>query len=167
MTTPRGATPAQQPGSACNCVCRRACGHHLHAGRNAQAADTRAHTELRSSWLHVLRLLVRRYKVPTPDLLPGRFVVSFLDAAPNRRGVLSSKASGEPSLMASTSVLLALQRAAAEAAAEVEALCCGAPGAATPWRVLAAPATPPRLRAVVGVFSIADALQAALVGGDS
>lgn len=119
-----------------------------------------------------------KYKIPTPDLIPQSFTVQFLADAPNPRGILSSKASGEPALMTSTSALLALQQAAAAAVQEVQ----GLPGPATAvtgagsggvgegtagpsnygWCVLAAPATPEKLKGVVGSFSIADALEAAL-----
>jgi hypothetical protein len=109
------------------------------------------------------------YKIPTPDLIPQRFAVSFLADAPNPVGIAGSKASGEPALMTSTSALMALQQAAAAAAAEVEAMqlgggCDGGSGGGGEggFRVLAAPATPERLKSVVGPFSIANALEAAM-----
>jgi hypothetical protein len=141
------------------------------------------------------------YKVPTHDLIPQEFIVNFLADAPNSRGILSSKASGEPALMTSTSALMALQQAAQAAAEEVQGLAvpgsssssrdgsgAGSAGmkrdqdsheadtgrvpvaeggsssssSSSSWRVLAAPATPQRLKAVVSSFSIADALEAAL-----
>eukprot|EP00879_Flechtneria_rotunda_P018563 GHRR01019478.1.p1 GENE.GHRR01019478.1~~GHRR01019478.1.p1 ORF type:complete len:318 (+),score=110.67 GHRR01019478.1:1229-2182(+) len=112
------------------------------------------------------------YKIPTPDLIPQQFSVSFLANAPNRTGIMSSKASGEPALMNATSVLMALQQAAAAAVEEVQGLAdgsfCGAvvnKGASDEhWRVLPAPATPQRLKGIIGQFSIADALEAALKG---
>jgi hypothetical protein len=113
------------------------------------------------------------YKIPTPDLIPQRFTVSFLSEAPNPVGIAGSKASGEPALMTATSALLALQQAAAAAAAEVEGWAGG--GSGVVWgvygqrmvgdggfKVLTAPATPQRLKGVVGPFSIADALEAAV-----
>lgn len=108
------------------------------------------------------------YKIPTPDLIPQHFSVSFLADQPNPVGIAGSKASGEPALMTSTSVLLALQQAAAAAAAEVEGLGVAAEagkGQAVGWRVLAAPATPQRLKEVIGPISIADALEAAAAVG--
>lgn len=105
------------------------------------------------------------YKIPTPDLIPQQFTVSFLSDAPNPAGIAGSKASGEPALMTATSALLALQQAAAAAAAEVESLtaaCGGNRHGRGGWKVLAAPATPQRVKSVIGTFSIADALQAAL-----
>lgn len=131
------------------------------------------------------------YKIPTPDLIPQRFTVSFLHNAPNPKGILSSKASGEPALMTSTSALLALQQAVAAAASElqqlvgakasavgsgvgavggVDAVVSDTGGAGTGtngavsrgWSVLAAPATPQRLKSVVGSFSIADLLEATM-----
>lgn len=64
------------------------------------------------------------FRSPSVD----RFFASSLCASvpqdsPNPRGVMSSKASGEPSLMMSTSVLTALQNAVAAGRREV-----GAPG---------------------------------------
>lgn len=134
------------------------------------------------------------YKIPTPDLIPQKFTVSFLSEAPNPVGIAGSKASGEPALMTSTSALLALQQAAAAAAVEVEGLktpgrkvstaaaaVAGAPAAGAvlvtggvgegasevgQWRVLAAPATPQRLKDVIGPVSIADALERALAAAE-
>ncbi|WIA33322.1 hypothetical protein OEZ86_006460 [Tetradesmus obliquus] len=137
-----------------------------------------------------------KYKIPHYDLIPKNFTVSFLKDAPNPRGILSSKASGEPALMASTSALMALQAAAGAAAREVAGLAgaaagvtaqagmqqqqhqqqqqqqqssgtestgaYGGAGAGGGWCVLSAPATPVKLKAAVGSFSIADALEAAL-----
>lgn len=106
------------------------------------------------------------YKIPTPDLIPQRFAVSFLANAPNPVGIAGSKASGEPALMTSTSALMALQQAAAAAAAEVQGMQlgggCSGGGGDGDFRVLAAPATPERLKTVVGPFSIANALEAAM-----
>jgi hypothetical protein len=128
-----------------------------------------------------------KYKIPNYDLIPQQFDVRFLSEAPNPRGILSSKASGEPALMASTSALMALQAAAGAAASEVAGLsqvaqqqqqqqegigsrasgvadfCTGGgSGRAAGWCVLSAPATPQKLKAAVGSFSVADALEAAL-----
>ena len=112
------------------------------------------------------------YKIPTPDLIPQHFTVSFLSDAPNPAGIAGSKASGEPALMTATSALLALQQAVRAAAEEIEQLKPGAGGVGVcggggvrgegGWRVLSAPATPQRVKGVMGAFSIADALQAAL-----
>eukprot|EP00882_Tetradesmus_deserticola_P017059 GHRQ01018253.1.p1 GENE.GHRQ01018253.1~~GHRQ01018253.1.p1 ORF type:complete len:236 (+),score=94.02 GHRQ01018253.1:535-1242(+) len=63
-----------------------------------------------------------QYKIPHYDLIPHNFNVSFLKDAPNPRGILSSKASGEPALLASASALMALQAAAGAAACEVAGL---------------------------------------------
>lgn len=51
------------------------------------------------------------YKIPTAADIPRRFNVTFLKDSPNIRSVMSSKASGEPSMMLSMSVLYALRRA--------------------------------------------------------
>jgi hypothetical protein len=124
-----------------------------------------------------------KYKIPHYDLIPQNFSVNFLSDAPNPKGILSSKASGEPALMASTSALMALQAAAGAAAMEVAGLAKPRPlvglqvqqqnkdervddgaaaGAGGGWCVLSAPATPFKVKAAVGSFSIADALEAAL-----
>jgi hypothetical protein len=128
-----------------------------------------------------------KYKIPHYDLIPQQFDVKFLSDAPNPRGILSSKASGEPALMASTSALMALQAAAGAAASEVAGLArvpqqqqqqqeaslaaaadscdvgaAGGSGRVVGWCVLSAPATPQKLKAAVGSFSVADALEAAL-----
>ena len=51
------------------------------------------------------------YKIPTAADIPRHFNVTFLKDSPNIRSVMSSKASGEPSMMLSMSVLYALRRA--------------------------------------------------------
>lgn len=51
------------------------------------------------------------YKIPTAADIPRRFNVTFLKDSPNIRSVMSSKASGEPAMMLSMSVLYALRRA--------------------------------------------------------
>ena len=51
------------------------------------------------------------YKIPTAADIPRNFNVTFLKDSPNIRSVMSSKASGEPSMMLSMSVLYALRRA--------------------------------------------------------
>lgn len=118
------------------------------------------------------------YKVPGFDLIPQRFTVSFLSDAPNPVGIAGSRASGEPALMTATSAMLALQQAAAAAVQEIEGgfgvlgggeSSCGERKEEQRkegvWKVLTAPATPQRLKGVVGAFSIADALEAAAVAG--
>ena len=51
------------------------------------------------------------YKIPTAADVPRSFNVTFLKDTPNLRSVMSSKASGEPAMMLSMSVLYALRRA--------------------------------------------------------
>eukprot|EP00775_Hariotina_reticulata_P011870 gene11870-12014_t len=107
-----------------------------------------------------------RYKIPTIDLIPQEFVVSFLEDAPNPHGIMSSKASGEPALMTSVSALMALQQAAAAAISDLSHGCAGQsdgiqqgdiPGGR--WKMLAAPATPLNIKRHLGAFRIADILQ--------
>ena len=51
------------------------------------------------------------YKIPTAADIPRCFNVTFLKDSPNIRSIMSSKASGEPAMMLSMSVLYALRRA--------------------------------------------------------
>ena len=51
------------------------------------------------------------YKIPTAADIPRSFNVTFLKDSPKIHSVMSSKASGEPSMMLSMSVLYALRRA--------------------------------------------------------
>lgn len=51
------------------------------------------------------------YKIPTAADIPRNFNVTFLKNSPKIHSVMSSKASGEPSMMLSMSVLYALRRA--------------------------------------------------------
>jgi hypothetical protein len=83
-----------------------------------------------------------QYKIPTPDMLPAQFNVTLLPDSPNTRGVLGSKASGEPGVMLSAVVASALQAAAA-AAMDDPAMSAGSGGASS--TVLATPATPSRV----------------------
>ncbi len=68
------------------------------------------------------------YKIPTAADIPRNFNVTFLKDSPNIRSVMSSKASGEPSMMLSMSVLYALRRAvlAAKNSISEAATSCGA-----------------------------------------
>ena len=68
------------------------------------------------------------YKIPTAADIPRNFNVTFLKDSPNIRSVMSSKASGEPSMMLSMSVLYALRRAvlAAKNSISGAATSCGA-----------------------------------------
>ena len=69
------------------------------------------------------------YKIPTAADIPRNFNVTFLKDSPNIRSVMSSKASGEPSMMLSMSVLYALRRAvlaAKNSISEAAGTSCGA-----------------------------------------
>ncbi len=91
---------------------------------------------------------------------------------------MSSKASGEPSLLNSTSVLLALQQATRTAMHDLAAAYGTGAGAAsndpTPgakrgggaFVPLCAPATPTRIKRALGSFTVASVLRAAL-GADA
>ena len=65
------------------------------------------------------------YKIPTAADIPRQFNVTFLKDSPNIRSVMSSKASGEPSMMLSMSVLYALRRAVLAAKNGLSALALG------------------------------------------
>jgi xanthine dehydrogenase molybdopterin-binding subunit B len=89
-------------------------------------------------------------------------LLDVLQDSPNKSGIMSSKASGEPCIMVSVSVIQALQAAAAAAAKEIET---GGPTIAEPQGVftaLSAPATPSKVRAAIGAFWAADIVAAAL-----
>lgn len=73
------------------------------------------------------------YKPPSSLDIPIVFDVSFLADSPNSAGIFSSKAVGEPALLASASVLCALRHAITEVRAEM--------GVTAPFD-LSAPATP-------------------------
>lgn len=112
-----------------------------------------------------------KYKIPTMDLIPQQFTVEFGDW-PNPRGILSSKASGEPAVMTSTSALMALQQAVRAAVQELQGLHSAAAitdrsdgnlvGDTGGFKVLTAPATPYKVKSTVGAFSLADVLEAAV-----
>ena len=112
-------------------------------------------------------------------------VPCLLQDSPNIRSILSSKATGEPSLMLSSSVLYALRRAVVEARNSLPApaqplsptLAAGAQAppashrgssvgsstrgvaAGAEFLILEAPATTAHLKEAIGGFSIADILQ--------
>lgn len=81
------------------------------------------------------------YKPPMAVDAPQRFTVSLLQDTNFEKGVLSSKASGEPPLVLATSVCMALRMAIASARADA---------GLTGWFDLASPMTPARIRAAVG-----------------
>ena len=72
----------------------------------------------------------------------------MLQDSPNPKGVLGSKASGEPCLLLSTSVLHALRHATQAAQAALMPPVAPEHRAAALGTVLEAPATPPRIRKV-------------------
>ena len=103
------------------------------------------------------------YKIPTADVAPRDFRVHLLAGAPHARGVLSSKAVGEPPLLLAVTALHAVQ-AAIDAARETlggDAEPAEANGAATgpcraPRATLAPPATPAAVRAAIGRLPLAE-----------
>ncbi|GBG80495.1 hypothetical protein CBR_g30957 [Chara braunii] len=92
------------------------------------------------------------YKIPTVNDIPIDFRVTLLKEAPNPRGILSSKAVGEPPLFLSASVFFAVKDAIAAARRER-----GLKG----WFALDSPATPERIR-----MACADEFTAPFAGPD-
>ncbi|BDA47143.1 Xanthine dehydrogenase/oxidase [Coccomyxa sp. Obi] len=59
------------------------------------------------------------YKIPAATCIPRQFNATFLKDSPNLRGIMGSKASGEPSLLLSVSILHAMRTAVKAARAEL------------------------------------------------
>ncbi|PNW76553.1 hypothetical protein CHLRE_11g467688v5 [Chlamydomonas reinhardtii] len=96
------------------------------------------------------------YKPPAAACVPAQFNVTLLDDAPlSQAGPISSKACGEPPLLLSTAVLMALQRATAAARADA------AGGCSADFVPLIAPATVQRVRTACGDWNAAERLQKA------
>lgn len=103
------------------------------------------------------------YKVPTADTAPRDMRVHLLAGAPHARGVLSSKAVGEPPLLLAVTALHAIQ-AAIDAVKETlgaDGEPAAANGAASgpcaaPRAALAPPATPAAVRAAIGRLPLAE-----------
>ena len=101
------------------------------------------------------------YKIPTVDAVPRALHVSLASGLAHARGVLSSKAVGEPPLLLATTILCAVQaavnamRAGLGADAGPEAtngvvVCKGGETRPAPAALLTAPATPAAVAAAVG-----------------
>lgn len=102
------------------------------------------------------------YKVPTVDAVPRSFNVHLLERAPHARGVLSSKAVGEPPLLLAVTALHAAQAAidavraglGGDAAdAQVNGVGDGVPA---PRAGLTPPATPAAVKAAIGRLPLAE-----------
>ena len=126
-----------------------------------------------------------QYKVPTADSCPRALHVHLLPSAKHARGVLSSKAVGEPPLLLASTALCAVQAAcdaaregfaarvagggggggsaaaAAPAAAQllngtIENRSRDGPTLAAPRTLLTAPATPAAVKAAIGLVPLAE-----------
>lgn len=75
------------------------------------------------------------YKIPTAADIPRKFNVTFLKDSPNIRSVMSSKASGEPSMMLSMSILYALRRAVLAAKNSISEAAASSPAPPQPLSV--------------------------------
>ena len=120
------------------------------------------------------------YKVPTADGCPRALKVHLLPGAKHGRGVLSSKAVGEPPLLLASTALCAIQ-AACDAAREgfaaragggggggvpasggappngtIENRSEGGPALSAPRTLLTAPATPAAVKAAIGPVPLAE-----------
>ena len=106
-----------------------------------------------------------KYKIPTSDAVPRLFNVSLASGVPHARGVLSSKAVGEPPLLLAVTILSATQACVnamraglGEDAGPEETngvLECGGVVKPAPAALLTAPATPAAVAAAVGGLPLA------------
>eukprot|EP00897_Mesotaenium_endlicherianum_P007758 jgi/Mesen1/700/ME000109S_10923 len=97
------------------------------------------------------------YKIPSYDTIPRQLSVELLHGAPHRKGVLSSKASGEPPLLLATSVHSAIRHAIRAARADLQpasSLSPSAAGPGEPFLRLDAPLTFDRVKAACGLDSL-------------
>ena len=105
------------------------------------------------------------YKAPLVDAVPRTFNVHLLPASPHARGILSSKAVGEPPLLLASTALHAAQAAvdAVRRALGDDADAQAAPvngrgegGVSAPRVALEPPATPAAVKAAVGRLPLAE-----------
>eukprot|EP00884_Botryococcus_braunii_P010388 jgi/Botrbrau1/19350/Bobra.0073s0075.1 len=97
------------------------------------------------------------YKVPSVETIPRQINVYLLKNHPHPRGIMSSKATGEPPLLLAISALCALQMAI-NAAREDLAGVASVEG--TPAPLIRAPALPSRVKEAIGAISLAPLLKA-------
>jgi len=111
-----------------------------------------------------------KYKIPTADAIPRVLNVALAAAAPHARGVLSSKAVGEPPLLLAITALTATQAAvnAVRAGLGHDAVAGATNGTVevrgdgghgprpAPAALLTAPATPRAVRAAIGPLPLAE-----------
>ncbi|KAL6893928.1 hypothetical protein ACP4OV_008026 [Aristida adscensionis] len=89
------------------------------------------------------------YKIPTVDTIPKQFNVELINSAPNKKRVLSSKASGEPPLLLASSVHCAMREAIR--AARKEFSVCTGPANSTITFQMDVPATMPVVKELCGL----------------
>ena len=88
------------------------------------------------------------YLIPSSRDIPVRFHVSMLPGVPNAKGVLQTKATGEPALMLAASVFLALRECVQAAASDCVvkgSTTAGNTGPGVDFVTIDAPASAPRL----------------------
>ncbi|KAL6893925.1 hypothetical protein ACP4OV_008023 [Aristida adscensionis] len=88
------------------------------------------------------------YKIPTVDTIPKQFNIEMINSAPDKKRVLSSKASGEPPLLLASSVHCAM-REAIRAARKEFFVCTGPANSALTFQ-MDVPATMPVVKELCG-----------------
>ncbi|TVU44679.1 hypothetical protein EJB05_04128, partial [Eragrostis curvula] len=89
------------------------------------------------------------YKIPTVDTIPKQFNVELINSAPDKKRVLSSKASGEPPLLLASSVHCAMREAIRAARKEFNV--CTGPANSTTTFQMNVPATMPVVKELCGL----------------
>ncbi|KAF8659338.1 hypothetical protein HU200_058541 [Digitaria exilis] len=97
------------------------------------------------------------YKIPTVDTIPKQFNVEMINSAPDKKRVLSSKASGEPPLLLASSVHCAM-REAIRAARKEFSVCTGPANSPITFQ-MDVPATMPVVKELCGLDIIERYLQ--------
>ncbi|XP_062214373.1 indole-3-acetaldehyde oxidase-like [Phragmites australis] len=103
------------------------------------------------------------YKIPTVDTIPKQFNVQLINSAPDKKRVLSSKASGEPPLLLASSVHCAM-REAIRAARKEFSVCTGPANSAMMFQ-MDVPATMPVVKELCGLDVVERYLESMFAAG--
>ncbi|XP_062214372.1 indole-3-acetaldehyde oxidase [Phragmites australis] len=103
------------------------------------------------------------YKIPTVDTIPKQFNVQLINSAPDKKRVLSSKASGEPPLLLASSVHCAM-REAIRAARKEFSVCTGPANSAMTFQ-MDVPATMPVVKELCGLDVVERYLESVSAAG--
>ncbi|KAL6636782.1 hypothetical protein ACP70R_024354 [Stipagrostis hirtigluma subsp. patula] len=103
------------------------------------------------------------YKIPTVDTIPKQFNVELINSAPDKKRVLSSKASGEPPLLLASSVHCAM-REAIRAARKEFSVCTGPANSALTFQ-MDVPATMPVVKELCGLDVVERYLESLVAAG--